>query len=346
MQDKIFGLSRWAFVSHPKPDGDAVGAILGLYHLYRALGKEAYPILPDKPPSYLAFLPGFELIHVYEESPENVIKLIAECEGAFCVDFGFLGRLPALMAEILAKKLLIHIDHHPDAEAFGVYNELDTEASATCEILYLWAKAQRLALPKETLICWYTGIQTDTGGLRQRNVRLETFAVVHQMVQEGVPYEKIHYHLYHQRSFLQVQLQSFLVQHRMVYLPSYHAVIVSVYRADLEQFGASYEEVEFLVGHLLTLKGVMVAIVLKEYPHAIRLSFRSLGDIAVNQWAKTFDQGGGHKNAAGATAHTTDMVAIQEKVRTLLHQYAQDLDRAYRDWMAWVQLSPISDPQK
>ena len=43
---------------HVKPDGDAIGSSLGLYHVLSALGKDVRVVTPDMPARHLLFLPG------------------------------------------------------------------------------------------------------------------------------------------------------------------------------------------------------------------------------------------------------------------------------------------------
>ncbi len=53
---------RIAVVSHVRPDGDAVGSLLGLVLSLRALGKEVIALLEDGVPQHLAFLPGTDSV--------------------------------------------------------------------------------------------------------------------------------------------------------------------------------------------------------------------------------------------------------------------------------------------
>ncbi|MFM7605889.1 MAG: bifunctional oligoribonuclease/PAP phosphatase NrnA, partial [Prosthecobacter sp.] len=54
----IRAASRIAVTAHVRPDGDAVGSLLGLVLSLRSLGKQVTAILEDIVPSNLTFLPG------------------------------------------------------------------------------------------------------------------------------------------------------------------------------------------------------------------------------------------------------------------------------------------------
>ena len=61
-----------------------------------------------------------------------------------------------------------------------------------------------------------------------------------------------------------------------------------------------------------------MAALIKEQEDKISLSFRSIGDIPVNIWAKEYFNGGGHKNAAGGMSHLSldkTIVKFEELVK-------------------------------
>ena len=65
---------------HVSPDGDAIGASLGLYHFLDGLGKEVNVVVPDLLPRNLLFLKGTKEIVVYTRYPEFAEKLMSEAE--------------------------------------------------------------------------------------------------------------------------------------------------------------------------------------------------------------------------------------------------------------------------
>ncbi|WP_461784822.1 DHH family phosphoesterase, partial [Prosthecobacter sp.] len=68
---------RIAVVAHVRPDGDAVGSVLGLALSLRAMGKEVIALLEDGVPENLAFLPGTDTIIQPGSAPLNVDLAIA-----------------------------------------------------------------------------------------------------------------------------------------------------------------------------------------------------------------------------------------------------------------------------
>ena len=74
--------------------------------------------------------------------------------------------------------------------------------------------------------------------------------------------------------------------------------------ADLiEKVNLQSGDTEGLVNFPLSVKGVRIAALIKEDMSMIKLSFRSKGEINVNEFARQHFNGGGHKNAAGGRSN-------------------------------------------
>ncbi|MEM7297196.1 MAG: DHHA1 domain-containing protein, partial [Bacteroidota bacterium] len=61
-------------------------------------------------------------------------------------------------------------------------------------------------------------------------------------------------------------------------------------------------DTEGLVNYALSIKGIVVAATIIERENEVKLSFRSVGDYAVNKFAEEYFKGGGHKNASGGAS--------------------------------------------
>src|ERR1700710_1123183 len=79
--------------THHKPDGDAMGSSLGLYHYLIQLGHHTKVITPTDYPEFLSWLPGNEDVIIYTEALQQSAKLIAEADLIFCLDFNSLARI-------------------------------------------------------------------------------------------------------------------------------------------------------------------------------------------------------------------------------------------------------------
>jgi phosphoesterase RecJ-like protein len=73
--------------------------------------------------------------------------------------------------------------------------------------------------------------------------------------------------------------------------------------ADLESAGYVAGDSEGLVNWGLSVDGVEVSVLLREDAAGlVKMSFRSTGDRDVNEFARSYYSGGGHRNAAGGAS--------------------------------------------
>src|SRR5688572_13990001 len=98
---------------HQKPDGDAMGSALGLYHFLVQFGHTVTVISPTNWASFLNWMPGCDKVLDYEKYPDKAQGLISNAKWIFCLDFNTLSRTKR-MEEVLglAKADRILIDHH------------------------------------------------------------------------------------------------------------------------------------------------------------------------------------------------------------------------------------------
>ena len=104
---------------HAGPDGDALGATLGMAHYLKALGKEAVVIVPDAYPDFLAWLPDSQEIVRFDKHREKAELLIATADLIFAMDYNAPSRVDnmgPMITKAKAKKVLV--DHHLQPEKF------------------------------------------------------------------------------------------------------------------------------------------------------------------------------------------------------------------------------------
>jgi phosphoesterase RecJ-like protein len=82
--------------------------------------------------------------------------------------------------------------------------------------------------------------------------------------------------------------------------------------------GCSGEDIEGLASHGRLIKGVDVALVLREEGDSVRVSLRSKGVVDVNLVAESLG-GGGHRSAAGASVPGT-LATVRERVLAVLSE--------------------------
>ena len=111
---------------------------------------------------------------------------------------------------------------------------------------------------------------------------------------------------------------------RMTVLPEFKTAIMAIPKTDIYKFDLKTGDTEGLVNYALSIEGVHFAALFSEREDKIRISFRSVGEFSVNQFARNHFEGGGHRNAAGGDSFI-DMDKTLEKFERLLAEYASEL---------------------
>ena len=120
--------------AHQKPDGDAMGSCLGLYHFLVQLGHQATVISPTNWADFLDWMPGVQHVLDFERFKDKANSIISEAEIIFCLDFNILHRTKHMEQPLAtAQCIKILIDHHqqPQEEAFtyGISNTAKSSMS-------------------------------------------------------------------------------------------------------------------------------------------------------------------------------------------------------------------------
>lgn len=93
----------------------------------------------------------------------------------------------------------------------------------------------------------------------------------------------------------------------------------AISKKDLRKYSSQTGDTEGLVNYALSLDGIKIAALFTEREDGIKISFRSTEDIAVNKFAASFFDGGGHKNASGGKSQLT-LQETTEKFETLIKE--------------------------
>jgi phosphoesterase RecJ-like protein len=294
----ITGGDRFLVAGHRRPDGDALGAALGLVRGLRLLGKSADLYCPDDIPPSLAFLVDGEPL--IRSIPEG-----ARWDAAFVTDTAAPELLPDGLPDAATRGPLVVIDHHASHREFGDHVLRDPRASATGEVVRELLRELGLTkLPADVATPLYAAVVADTGGFRYASTDARTFRLGAELVESGAEPWLVARNLFEAWAKERLDLLRAVIG---VFRYSFDArlVTIAVSRALLRETGATDDMIEGLVNYGRGVRGVEVAALLWEQdppsPEGrIRISLRASGDIDVSVLAERFG-GGGHRAAAGAT---------------------------------------------
>lgn len=314
--------------THQKPDGDAMGSALGMYHFLVQLGHQVTVISPTNWANFLDWMPGTKQVMDFEFNREAARNIIREAELLFCLDFNILHRTRNLEQPLTdAKCTKILIDHHQQPQEaafdFGISNP---GKSSTSEMVYdfIVESGHSDKLNLDIATCLYTGVMTDTGSFRFPS----TTASVHRMIAHlkdlGLQHTIIHENIYD--NFLENRLRFIgnSLLYRMEVLYEYNTAIMYIPKSDLLKFDIKTGDSEGLVNYLLTIEGIKFGAIVTDRDEERKWSFRSKGNFDVNTFARLHFEGGGHKNAAGGRSSES----LEQTVKTfhnIIKQYEQQL---------------------
>lgn len=306
--------------THINPDGDAAGSSLALYHVLQMMGKNVLFISPNEIPPSLHFLPGADACVPFNQNPEILSGKLQNTELLFCLDYNTLSRTGDTMADVLrtfsGKKILI--DHHQQPDADFALTFSDTSFCSTSELLFhvlSEAYPDLKWLTPAVATCLYTGILTDSGSFRFNTVQPRTHRAVAALLEAGAPHTAIHEAIFDQNRPERFRLMATMLSH-MIYLSD--AVVYSwITEEEFLQSGADKDDSEGFVNIGLSIRGIKVSALFREEEGKVRISFRSKGEVDVNKYARTYFNGGGHRNAAGGTWYGTIQEAVMRFEETI-----------------------------
>ncbi|RZT93468.1 phosphoesterase RecJ-like protein [Ancylomarina subtilis] len=314
-KEYILKANQISIIPHAGPDGDAVGSSLALMRYLKKLGKQVKAICPNAYPEFLTWLHGETELDVFENAKEACTTYINASDLIFIVDhnsFKRSGDLGKLLEEHSATKIMI--DHHPMPEDIADIALSDTAMCSTCEMIYEFIDAlgDNDLIDEGIAECIYTGIITDTGGLSYNSSNQRIYEIVGDLMAKGIDKAKVHGKIYDNFSAHRMKLLGYCLNEGMELLPEYEAAIIHLTKETLEAFEHQDGDTEGFVNYPLSIKGINISVIFMERDDAVKISFRSKGDIPINQMARDFFNGGGHINAAGGRTYESMPKAIEK----------------------------------
>jgi bifunctional oligoribonuclease and PAP phosphatase NrnA len=296
-------------VMHQKPDADAMGSSLGLYHVLTAIGHRVTVISPTNWADWLRWMPGAEKVIDYELNAPGSNELLKLADWIFCLDFNVLYRTRK-MTEPIAKApgIRILIDHHqqPQKEVF-TYGISDTSKSSASEMVFDFIESAELGhkINQAVAECLYAGVMTDTGSFRFSSASASVHRMVAMLKDTGLDHSKVHENLFD--NFLENRLRfiGHALLNRLEVLYEYNTALISIPWKDLVKYQIRTGDTEGLVNYPLTIEGIKFAALIIDRDEEIKCSFRSKGGFDVNLFARNYFEGGGHRNAAGGRSSET-----------------------------------------
>ncbi|MDY6367699.1 MAG: bifunctional oligoribonuclease/PAP phosphatase NrnA, partial [Clostridia bacterium] len=284
---KLFAEKSAAIFCHVRPDGDTVGSATALKAALIKSGVKADVFCEDVIPK------RFDYLGIRDEFKTELSGNFSAFVAIDCADEFRLGKF----AEAFLKHENTYcVDHHVSNVGFAKYFFVSDRA-ANAENVYDLIKFAGVSFDKTIADRLLTGIATDTGAFRHKNVTPETFAVASELVKFGADLNGIIYHNFTEQSPERAKLFG-MVMSKIRYFYDGRLAIATVFQKDLISTGASSDETEGFVDFVMGVSCVEVGVCLMEMgSNSFKVSLRSKGP-DVNGVASEFG-GGGHVLASG-----------------------------------------------
>jgi phosphoesterase RecJ-like protein len=302
--DELRGAERFVLVTHENPDGDALGSLVAMHRVLRALGKDS-----------VMFMAGeeFPLPHEYRFFDFDGLLSVPpgdlEQRTIVFLDCGNIDRNPA-DAFKREDAHILNIDHHHDNTRYGTVNHVVEEASCTAEIVWDLMRGLGVEPSLEIAEALYVGLVTDTGKFMYENTGTRAHVMAAELIEAGIDVNGIYRRLYEGMPYAKLELLARALAHVHRYDDG-RLALSRLTRDDFRLAGAEESYSEGIIDHLRSVQGTKVAALSRELVDEAgngrkKVSLRATdGQVDVSVIARA-GGGGGHRQAAGFSTEMSD----------------------------------------
>lgn len=314
LERELSGVRTAAIAGHVRPDGDAVGSCLALYHYL----KKNYPeieatvYLENVPESY-GIIPGVEdICHDFHQ--DRTFDVF------FCLDCADEKRLGGAAEYRRRSRRTVCVDHHVSNQGFGDSSYIVPDASSTSELIFGILDEEKL--PFESAEALYMGIVHDTGVFRHSCTSPETLEIAARLMRKGINCSRITNRTYYDKTYAQNRILGKTLEESVLLMDG-KVISGRVELSDMECYGVVASDLDGIVETMMGTTGVEVAIFLHGVtPQEYKVSLRSRELVDVSVIAAGCG-GGGHVRAAGCNVPAPAEAAVEhflEEIRAQLGQ--------------------------
>ena len=285
--DRLDAAQSILIASHVRPDGDAIGSLLGIGLALQNAGKAVQMILQDGVPASFRFLEGHDQV---QKEPKGEWDTFISVD---CADFKRLGKPFESI-----RKPDINIDHHITNEKFGTLNLIVGEEVATAAVLTDCLPQWGLEITQPVANALLTGIVTDTLGFRIASTTPEALRQAALLMERGANLSELYMRSLVRKSYPAARywgagLSSLKREDGLVW------GTLTVEDRKAADYGGNDDA--DLINMISAIEDAKIGMVFVEQTdHSVKISWRALEDgFDVSKVAKRFN-GGGHAAAAGA----------------------------------------------
>ena len=300
--ESLKGLSDVAILIHKNPDGDAVGSAAALACVLTQLGARPYVLSQDKIPDRLKFI---------LEYTETAVRESAVSDAAISIDVASPAQLGTLRES--APPPFLMIDHHEFGEMLCDGYIIPGAASASeafFDVIEVLLKEKSIVLTKKLAYALYAATSSDTGCFAYSNASAKTHALAARLISVGIDAADINHRLFNSKSPEQIRAEGYVAT--VIKTAAGGRIgYATLTKRNLAELGLELEHFDTAIDVVRTLRGIEVALFLKETEDGVfKASMRSTGLNVAEICAR--HGGGGHVRAAGCSFRGDDVSAVAE----------------------------------
>lgn len=325
LSEKIKEAKNIVISSHVGPDGDAIGSSLGLYHYLKNIGKEVTVIVPNEFPAFISWLKDSDKIVLHNKEKEKAEQLAKQADLIFSLDYNDTKRVADFQTALeSATAYKVLIDHHLGVPTWPDLNLSVVGASSTCElvfdVLFHLEKESLGFLTEEIAYALYTGLLTDTGNFQYSATTPKVHKIAAYLLATGLQPDFVHNKVNNSFSENRLKFFGYCISEKLKFVKEHQLAYVFITTDELQKYNIQTGGTEGLVNEPMKIEDVEISALFKEDKDKIKISFRSKKNIDVSTFAKTFFDGGGHRNAAGGVSFLS-LKETEEKFLNHLSNY-------------------------
>lgn len=257
-----------ALFGHPSPDGDCIGALLGLGRLLEKQHKKVKYFVPNKPSKMFNFVKGIKRIKSNFDY-KNYDLLIF-------VDFTGISRIESLTKtnpKYFKEKPIVIFDHHIDNGLDHGIIIKDIHSISACEILFEQTYKWRPKIyDKDIDTYFYLGVTSDSGNFLFGEDHIRTFTTALGLLKLGADKDFVVNNLIRKKSlnsikFLQLLLNRIKEKGELLY--TYYDEV------ELKKYDIDQEEAAYGLHIIQNIDGPQMVLLIRKAKDELRWSLRA-----------------------------------------------------------------------
>lgn len=276
---------------HIRPDGDCVGACLGLWqYLVKACPGAEVSVFLEKPADIFSEIKGFGEIRsdFPEEAPFDVF-FVLDCAP---------DRLGEAQKYYKEARKTVNIDHHISNQGSCGINHIRPEVGSTSELIYDLTDHE--LMDRDMAMALYVGIIHDTGVFQYSCTTPATLEKSAKLISYGFDFSRVILETFYQKTYVQAQIMGRALMESIRFLGG-ACIVSAIDRKTMEFYNVEPKDLDGIVTQLRNIEGIDCAIFMYETGVLeYKVSLRSSEKVDVAEVAAYFG-GGGHARAAGCS---------------------------------------------